>query len=135
MSLLKSFHLAVFFICLNVFAQSSEKSLGASDDLAPSYGGIVKKLSHGRVEIVHKKEKTKIYWKDLRVNDGINRKLQIDAEVKIRDKKYPVQLSFENDAYSFTPATHLQKENNFTLMLSVTFDGKKDTTAIPLKND
>ena len=122
-------------ISVNLFAQTSERSLNPNEELAPKFGGIVKKLSNGRVEIVHKKEKTKIFWKDLKYNDGINRKLQIDAEIKIKNKKYPVALSFENDAYSFTPATHLQKENNYTLMLSVTFDGKKETAEIPLKND
>lgn len=106
-----------------------------SVEFSAQHGGIIKKTDNAFLEIVHEKEHTNIYitgHDHKNINDKI---LSLSAIAQVNGKKYPMRLSFKNDHYSASPAnSYLHKENNFVLMLTISFSGKVDRANFNLKS-
>jgi hypothetical protein len=102
--------------------------------LVAPHGGIIKKTSNSFLEVVQDKEHTSIYITGHDHKNITDQKLSLSAIALVNGKKYPMQLSFENDHYAARPAnSYLHKENNFVLLLTITFSGKTDKTSFKLK--
>lgn len=104
-------------------------------ELKASHGGIVKKTNNAILEVVQEKERTSIYITGHDRKTLTDKKLSLSAIAQINGKEYPLNLSFENDHYSASPAnTYLHKEKNFVLMLTISFSGKTDKASFHLSD-
>ncbi len=107
----------------------------SESEIKAMHGGVVKKTSNAFLEVVQEKERTSIYITGHDHKNITDKKLSLSALALVNGKQYPVQLSFENDHYSVNPAnTYLHKQNNFVLMLTISFSGKVDRASFDLKN-
>ena len=103
-------------------------------EITAKHGGIVKKTSNAFLEVVQDKERTSIYITGHDHKNISDKKLSLSAIANIDGKQYPLQLSYENDHYSASPAnSYMHKEKNFVLMLSISFSGKVDRASFNLK--
>ncbi len=103
-------------------------------ELTAKHGGIVKKTSKAFLEVVQEKERTSIYITGHDHKNITDKKLSLSAIAHVNGKEYPVQLSYENDHYSASPAnSYLQKENNYVLKLTISFSGTVDRVNFNLK--
>ncbi|RPJ74295.1 MAG: hypothetical protein EHM20_10845 [Alphaproteobacteria bacterium] len=119
---------SALILCLQVFA------LENIPELTAKHGGIVKKTSNAFLEVVQEKERTSIYITGHDHKNITDKKLSLSAIAHVNGKKFPVQLSFENDHYSASPVnSYLHKENNYVLMLTISFSGTVDRADFNLK--
>lgn len=127
-----------------LFAQSLilllSTQLFALDDvqtMTAQHGGIVKETRNAILEVVQEKERTSIYITGHDHKNITDKKLSLSAiATTANGKKYPVQLSFENDHYSASPAnSYLHKEKNYVLMLTISFSGTVDRASFNLGNN
>lgn len=103
-------------------------------EFSAKHGGIVKKTSSTFLEVVQEKERTSIYITGHDHKNITDKKLSLSAIAMVNGKRYPVQLSFENDHYSASPAnSYLHKEKNYVLMLTISFSGTVDRASFHLK--
>lgn len=122
------------FLFVFTFA-SSLLALDDQPELKAMHGGVVKKTSNAFLEVVQDKERTSIYITGHDHKNITDKKLSLKAIAQVNGKEYPVGLSFENDHYSVDPAnSYLHKQNNFVLMLTISFSGKVDRASFDLKN-
>lgn len=104
-------------------------------ELKARHGGIIKKASKVYLEVVQDKDHTSIYITGHDHKNITDQKLSLSAIAEVNGKKYPMQLSFENDHYSARPAnSYLHKENNYVLKLNISFSGTVDRVNFNLKN-
>jgi hypothetical protein len=102
--------------------------------LVAPHGGIIKKTSSSFLEVVQDKEHTNIYITGHDFKTISDKKLSLSAIALVNGREYPMQLSYENNHYSAKPAnTYLHKENNFVLLLTITFAGKTDKARFNLR--
>lgn len=96
-------------------------------ELEAKHGGIIQKTKSAFLEVVQDKEHTSIYITGHDHKNITDKKLSLSAIANVNGKKYPMQLSFENDHYSAKPTnSYLHKENNYVLMLTISFSGSKE---------
>lgn len=120
---------AIAFIAFQVF--SSEEL----PEVKAKHGGIVKKTNRTFLEVVQEKERTSIYITGHDHRNITDNKLSLSAIALIDGKSIPVQLSFENDHYSASPAnSYLHKEKNFVLMITIKFSDTIDRASFNLKS-
>jgi hypothetical protein len=111
----------------NVFALAEEIEYKAK------HGGIIKKTENTFLEIVHNNDKTDIYITGHDHRNIADKELSLSAIAQVNGKNYPVTLKLENDHYSASPAnSYLHKENNFVLMLTISFSGTVDRATVHL---
>lgn len=124
--------ISILLISTHAFAQNEKSSEKA--ELKSLHGGLVKKINNAFLEVVQEKEHTSIYITGRDHKNITDKKLSLSAIAKINGKDYPMQLSFENDHYSTRPAnSYLHKENNYVLMLTISFPGSKEKVNFDLK--
>ncbi|MDO9180813.1 MAG: hypothetical protein Q7U04_00325, partial [Bacteriovorax sp.] len=103
-------------------------------EFSAKHGGLVKKTSNAVFELVQDKEHTNVYITGHDSKTISDKKLSLSAIARINGKEYPMQLSYQNDHYSINPAnSYLHKENNYVLMLTVTFAGSADKVDFNIK--
>ena len=126
-------YLFAFCLSLHLFG-----SLAVAEDSSQTnvyHGGIIKKTSNAIFEVVPDNERTSIYITGHDHKNLTDQKLSLKAIAEVKGKKYPVQLSFENDHYSISPAnSYLHKEKNYVLMLSISFSGTVDRAIFNIPN-
>lgn len=126
----------LFVIFLFVLAFAYNQSFG--DELAEfkaQHGGIIQKTDNTFLELVQEKERTSIYITGHDHKNITDKKLSLSAIAEANGKRYPIQLSFENDHYSASPAnSYLHKEKNYVLMLTINFSGKVEKANFNLKS-
>lgn len=97
------------------FAQDQEINFKAQ------HGGVLQATKKAVIEVVKEKDRTSIYITGHDRKNLNDQKLSLAAIARIGGKDYPLQLSYENDHYSASPAnTYMKKEKNYVLMLTIT---------------
>ena len=105
-----------------------------SEELIIKHGGVIKATDSVFLEVVQEKERTNIYITPRGQKSIDDQKLSLSALVHIRGKEYPMQLSYVNEHYWTGPGTtHLQKEKNMLLKLTITLPGKTENINFNLK--
>ncbi len=104
-------------------------------ELEAKHGGLIQKTKSAFLEVVQDKEHTSIYITGHDHKNITDKKLSISAIATVKGKKYPMQLSFENDHYSAKPAnSYLHKENNYVLMITISFPSSKEKASFNLQS-
>ena len=128
-------YLFAFTTTTILIISSLSLSFAEQAEMKAKHGGIVKKTTNAFLEVVQDKERTSIYITGHDHKNITDKKLSLSAIANVDGKKYPLQLSFENDHYSASPAnSYMRKEKNFVLMLSISFSGKVDRASFKLKS-
>ena len=106
-----------------------------ANELVAKHGGIVKKTNNAFLEVVQNNERTSIYITGHDHKNITDKKLSLKAIANVNGKEFPLNLSFENDHYSASPAnSYLHKEKNYVLMLTISFSGSLDKANFNLKS-
>ena len=128
-------YLFAFTTTTILIISSLSLSFAEQAELKAKHGGIVKKTTNAFLEVVQDKERTSIYITGHDHKNITDKKLSLSAIANVDGKQYPLQLSFENDHYSASPAnSYMRKEKNFVLILSISFSGKVDRASFKLKS-
>jgi len=124
----------LLLMCSFLFFTANTYSKDNVTEYTAKHGGIVKKIKNAYLEVVQEKERTSIYITGHDHRNITDKKLSLSAIAHVDGKEYPLQLSFENDHYSTSPAnSYLHKEKNFVLMLNISFSGTVEKTSFDLK--
>ncbi|MFA6236353.1 MAG: hypothetical protein WC635_03410 [Bacteriovorax sp.] len=122
------------YLLVLIFIASQAFSTDDIPELKAKHGGIVKKTKKAFLEVVQEKERTSIYITGHDHKNITDNKLSLSAIAQIDGKSIPVQLSFENDHYSASPAnSYMHKEKNFVLMITIKFSDTIDRASFNLK--
>lgn len=124
-----------YLFALSTLLLISLQSFAVDDvnEVTAKHGGIVKKTNNAILEVVQDKERTSIYITGHDHKNITDKKLSLKAIAQVNGKQYPVNLSFENDHYSASPAnSYLHKEKNYVLMLTISFSGTVDRATFNL---
>ena len=98
------------------------------------HGGVIKKTNNGFLEYVEEKDRASVYFTGHDHKNVTNDKLSLSAIAMVNGKKYPVQLSFENDHYSISPAnSYMHKEKTSLLVFTISFSGSVDRASFETK--
>jgi len=113
----------------------AESEMNDKAEIYSAHGGLVKKTKSALLEVVHKKERTSIYITGHDHKNITDKKLSLAAIALVNGKEFPIELSYENDHYSASPANgYLRKEKNFVLMLTITLPTSKEKASFNLNN-
>jgi hypothetical protein len=113
----------------------AESVMNDQAEIFSAHGGLVKKTNSAVLEVVHQKERTSIYITGHDHKNITDKKLSLSAIALIKGKEYPLELSYENDHYSASPAnSYLRKEKNFVLMLTITLPSSKERASFEINN-
>jgi hypothetical protein len=113
----------------------SESEMNNNAEIFSARGGLVKKTKSATLEVIHQKERTSIYITGHDHKNITDKKLSLSAIALIKGKEYPIELSYENDHYSASPAnSYLRKEKNFVLMITITLPSSKEKAEFHLRN-
>lgn len=113
----------------------AESVMNDQAEIFSAHGGLVKKTKSAVLEVVHQKERTSIYITGHDHKNITDKKLSLSAIALIKGKEYPLELSYENDHYSASPAnSYLRKEKNFVLMLTITLPSSKERASFEINN-
>ncbi|MDD4973313.1 MAG: hypothetical protein PHY93_03135 [Bacteriovorax sp.] len=126
----------LFAVCSMALISSQLLALDETAEFKALHGGIVKKTNNAFLEVVNDQERTSIYITGHDHKNITDKKLSLSAIAQVNGKQYPVQLNFENDHYSASPAnSYLHKEKNYVLMLTISFSGTVDRANFNLKRN